>query len=128
MPTYTEEQAIETVRDNMRLMEHFYHSKKIRNYNELVLNMLDDEHKQEYEKKEDENDKFYFLLMRLLETIPKALPETEKTKYEKELKITWHRLHKMLIRQSDHEAEIYEKNVEDTYEVEYRTGLIRQKI
>ena len=111
--TNEEKEAIQMVRNNMRLMKHFYHSKKIRNYNELILNMLDDEHKQEYEKIEDENDKFYFLLMRLLETIPKELPETEKTKYEKELNMLGHRLHKMLIRQSDYEAEIYEKDIEE---------------
>ena len=52
----------------------------------------------------------------VLDFIPKRLtkkrfPKRKKTKYEKELKMMWHRLHKMLIRQRDYEAEIYEKDI-----------------
>ncbi len=44
-------------------MKLFYHSEKIQNFNKLVLNMLIDANRQEYEKKEDMNDKFSYLLL-----------------------------------------------------------------
>ncbi len=113
--TNDEKEAIQTVRNNTRLIRRFYYSDRIRNYNKWVLTQLNDEHKQEYEKMEDKNDKFYFLLMRLLETIPKVLPETEKRAYERDLYSLIRALDKMLTRQFDYEAEIYEKDIEEFY-------------
>jgi hypothetical protein len=90
---------------------------RIKNYDEQVLAILDDEHKKQYENTDDNNDKYCILLNCLLNNIPPILSAIDKREFKQVLTYKMNQFEKHLRMSEDWEIAEYEKDIEPEYVV-----------
>jgi hypothetical protein len=115
------DQAKHTMLTRVSLLNNFFHMKKgttgyrIKNYDEKVLAILDDEHKKQYENTDDINDKYWILLNCLLNNIPPILSAIDKRECEQVLTYKMNQFEHYLKKSRDYEIAEYEEDIEPEY-------------
>jgi hypothetical protein len=115
------DQAKHTMLTRVSLLDRFFQMKKgttgyrIKNYDEQVLAILDDEHKKQYENTDDINDKYWILLNCLLNNIPPILSAIDKRECKQVLTYKMNQFEKYLKMSRDWEIAEYEKDIEPEY-------------